>query len=140
MKNYLTKTEADELCKTTEVKDSYNVGELYPHIFSSDDELEFKDGMPLDVAIIWLGTFEINSSIFPKMKCPICGKTELIPYFCGASILSGCHVIKFYCLNCNEKIAFNRVSDYYHEIRNYILKNRQNLKKSEKCNATTVFD
>lgn len=95
MKNYLTKTEADELCKTTEVKDSYNVGELYPHIFLSDDEIEFKEGMALDVAIIWLGTFEINSSIFPKMKCPICGKTELIPYFCGPSILSGCHVIKF---------------------------------------------
>lgn len=106
MKNYLTKTEADELCKTTEVKDSYNVGELYPHIFLSDDEIEFKEGMALDVAIIWLGTFEINSSIFPKMKCPICGKTELIPYFCGASILSGCHVIKFYCLDCHEKIAF----------------------------------
>ena len=132
MKNILTKTEAEKLKQTSKQTKSHYVGEIYPEIFDTDKDLFFDENMSLNVAIIWLGAYELESNLFEKIKCPICGKEEvLIPYFCGASILSGSHIIKFYCTSCAEKIVFNNKSDYYHDIRSYILKNKNTLKPSK---------
>lgn len=128
----LTKTQAEELKKTSAKKDSHNVGEIYPEIFDSDKGLVFGEGMKLDAAIIWLGAYELDSSEFPKIKCPVCGEEALIPYFLGASVLSGAHTIRFYCTKCQERIVFNDKIDYYHMIRDYIFKNQKTLKKSTK--------
>ena len=98
--NYLTKTIAQKLCKTSKKKKSYQVGELYPEIFSHDENIIFDEKTKLNVALIYVGAFELENNLFTKIKCPICNKEDLIPYFCGASILSGAHVIKFHCLNC----------------------------------------
>ena len=137
----LTKTQAEELKKTSAKKESYNVGEIYPEIFDSDRDLVFQEGMKLDSAIIWLGAYELDSSSFPKIKCPVCGKEEaLIPYFCGGSILSGAHIIRFYCLNCGERIVFNDKNDYFHKIRDYIIENRKTLNESKKVKCTKISD
>ena len=132
MKNILTQTEAQQLKQNSDPKNSHNVGEIYPEIFDTDKDFVFDENIPLNVAIIWLGSFELQNNIFPKEKCPICGKEEvLIPYFCGASILSGCHTIKLYCTSCKERIVFNNKSNYYHMIRDYILKNKNTLQPSK---------
>ena len=125
--NFLTKTQAQKLCETSQKKKSYHVGELYPEIFSHDENLTFNEETKLNVALIYVGAFELENNVFSKIKCPICGKEEAIPYFCGASILSGAHVLKFHCLNCKELIATNDLKEYYHSIRNYIVKNKNNL-------------
>ena len=51
---------------------THYTGEIYPEIFSHIKDSELKDGMPLDAAIMWLGSFRLNSGQFPKEKCPIC--------------------------------------------------------------------
>ena len=81
----------------------------------------------LQVGIIWLGAYKLKSSLFQKVKCPICNQETLVPYSCVASVLSGAHIIKFHCLNCKEHIATNKMSSYYHTIRDYIIANRSNL-------------
>ena len=126
--NLLTKTKADILKLTVPERECYSAGELFPNIFDEDSSKEFKEGMILTAKIMYLGNFKVNSSVFPKIKCPVCNKEEsLIPYFCGASVLSGAHVIKFYCTECHEHIAINNNSDYYHKIRDYILEHRKEL-------------
>ena len=132
MKNILTKTQAEILKQTSTPAKLHQVGEIYPEIFDVDFNLDFQVNMPLNVAIIWLGAYELDSNLFQREKCPICGKEEvLIPYFCGASILSGSHIIKFYCTSCFEQIVFNNKTEYYHKIRDYILKNKNSLKPSK---------
>ena len=127
----LTKTEADRLKLTNPAKIFYHVGELFPRLFNEDESRKFYDGMPLEVKIIYIGEFTLESSFFSKIKCPLCGKEEaLIPYFCGASVLSGCHVIKFHCLECKELIADNNNSEYFHKIRDFVIKNRTNFNKT----------
>ncbi len=140
-KTILTKSEAQQLKRSVNPKKKHNVGELYPQMFDSFSECDFGKEIPLECAIIWLGSFRLDSSLFPKIKCPVCGKEEvLVPYFCGASILSGCHVIQFYCTNCKEQIATNNNSDYYHKIRDYILKNRKNLTAGKTICTTICSD
>lgn len=138
-KTILTKSEAQKMKINAKAKKKHNVGELYPQMFDSFENCDFTKEISLECAIIWLGSFRLNSSLFPKIKCPLCGKEEvLVPYFCGASVLSGCHVIQFYCTNCNEQIATNNNPDYYHKIRDYILKNIENLPKGKiKCTVET---
>ena len=135
----MTKTQAEELKKKSATQKTRSAGEIYPEIFDSDEGIIFQEGMKLDVAIIWLGAFEMQSSDFPKIRCPVCGKEEgLIPYFCGGSILSGAHIIKFYCLNCHERIVFNDKISYFHKIRDYALKNRKNLSASSRVKTSTI--
>ncbi len=128
--NILTKTQADILKLTVPEREYYNAGELFPTIFDSDNDntKDFKGNIPLIAKIIYFGNFKADSSVFPRIKCPVCQKEEaLIPYFCGASILSGSHVIKFYCNECKELIAINNNSDYYHLIRDYLIKHKTEL-------------
>lgn len=126
--NILTKSKADILKMTVPERECYNVGELFPQIFDADNVKDYHEGMTLNAKILYLGNFELKSSAFQKIKCPICGKEEaLIPYFCGASVLSGAHVLKFYCKECHEHIAINNNSDYYHKIRDYIFEHRHEL-------------
>ncbi|MCR5266846.1 MAG: hypothetical protein K6E29_09695 [Cyanobacteria bacterium RUI128] len=128
--NLLTSKEAKLLQKTVPERECYNVGELFPTIFAEDETRNFHLGMPLIAKILGLGQYRLKSSIFPRIKCPVCGKEEaLIPYFCGASVLSGCHVIKFYCTECHEKIAVNNQLDYFHKIRDHIIKNGLDINK-----------
>lgn len=128
--NVLTSKDAKLLQRTVPERECYNVGELFPTIFVEDETREFREGMPLITKILGLGQFRLKSSDFPKVTCPVCGKEEvLIPYFCGASVLSGCHVIKFYCTECHEKIAVNNQPDYFHKIRDYVVKNETDFNK-----------
>ena len=124
MKNYLTKTEAEKhyvLKGMSKVVKSRSLGTLYYDMFEHEKGREFKESMPMEVGIVWLWSGTLNSALFSKYKCPCCGKETLVPYYCVGSILSGGHVIKFYCLNCKERIAFNNISDYFHLIRDYCL-------------------
>ena len=108
-------------------------GEFYPEIFSHTKDSELKDGMPLDAAIMWLDSFRLNSKLFPKGKCPICGKEKvLIPYMCGGSILTGNHTIQFYCTNCNEQFVTNDYIEYFRKIYRYAHEHRRELPDSPK--------
>lgn len=131
MKNYLTKTEAEKhyvlKCMSKIVK-SRSLGTLYYDMFEHEKGREFKESMPLEVGIVWLCSGYVDSAEFPKYKCPCCGKETLVPYCCIGSVLSGAHVIKFHCLNCKERIAFNDILDYFHLIRNYCMKNPDKMK------------
>ena len=115
----------------------HSVGEIYPEIFSCSSDFDFKIGMPLETTILYLGAYQLDSTLFPKLKCPICGKDEvLIPYLCGGSILSGSHTIQFYCLNCNEQFVTNDNIEYFRLIYRYVQEHYQNLKLSpvlKKC-------
>lgn len=129
--DYLTETQAKKLAKTSWKKSEPYA--LTPKLFSEeDDKLKFEEDMPLDIGLYHLGSYVVKSSTFKKIKCPICGKIELIPYSCDASIFMGVHFIKFHCMNCGENIAFNNIKDYYNEILNYCVKNRDHLKHSRK--------
>ena len=131
MKKFLTKTEAQKhyiLKKMSKLIKNRSLGTLYYDMFEKEDDLEFKESMPVEIGIIWLCSGYVDSAEFPKYKCPCCGKESLVPYCCVASVLSGAHVIKFHCLNCKERIAFNNISDYFHLIRDYCSKNRDKMK------------
>ena len=131
MKNYLTKTEAEKhyvLKGMSKVVKSRSLGTLYYDMFEHEKGREFKESMPLEVGIVWLCSGYVDSAEFPKYKCPCCGKETLVPYCCIGSVLSGAHVIKFHCLNCKERVAFNDILDYFHLIRNYCMKNRDKMK------------
>lgn len=113
-------------------KTTRNVGEIYPQIFEHDKNITFGENMSLEIAVIWLGTFSVEGSIFPKKKCPVCGREEvLIPYLCGGSALSGCHTIQFYCTHCAERFVTNDNIDYFRLIKDYIIKNKDTLKPSK---------
>ena len=133
--NFFTKTEADYNLKYKKNWKNYGkhrwVGVFYDDMFKNEADREFKESMPMFVVITWLLTgFSgyVDSAEFPKRECPCCGKETLVPYSCGGSGLSGTHMIRFHCLNCKERIAFNNIKDYFHLIRDYCLKNRDKMK------------
>ena len=144
MSKFISKSELEALAiqKPQPNVKSYNIGEIYPTIFESDKGYDFKPELPLDVAIIWLGSYRIeDTSDFTRIKCPICGKEEaLIPYMCGASVLSGAHTIRFYCTNCSELFVTNDDSDYYHKIRDYVIQNKRDLSPSPRFKSCTTID
>jgi len=130
MPKFISKSELET--QKAKNRKTYNVGTIYPQIFSNDEITEFKKGIPLEAGIIWLGAYYIDSTIFPKVKCPVCGKEEvLIPYQTIASVLSGAHTIKFWCSNCNERFVTNDYSEYYHLIRNYVIENKKDFKEEQ---------
>lgn len=101
------------------IKSSYHFGELYRGVLSNDENTNFNSTMDVEVGLSWLGGFSVPCYIFPRAICPNCGKAKLIPYSCIASVLSGCHVIKFHCLNCKDRFATNQTLDYYKIMREY---------------------
>ena len=117
---------------------THYTGEIYPEIFSHTDDSVLNENMPLDAAIIWLGSFRIENGVFPKEKCPGCGKEEvLLPYMCGGSILSGCHTIQFYCTNCRKQFVTNDHIEYFRRIYRYALEHRKELNSSPKFSGCT---
>lgn len=137
MVKFISKSELDS--KKTDNKKSHDVGEIYPQIFSDDSNIDFSGEIKLEAGIIWLGGYQLDSSLFPKEKCPICGKEEiLIPYKTVGSVLSGCHTINFYCKNCGEKFVTNNHIEYFREIYRYIIKNRDKFVSEQKLNNCTV--
>ena len=136
MIKFISKSELDS--KKSDNKNSHNVGEIYPQIFSTDKGPEFKENMQLEAGIIWLGGYMLDNSIFPRIKCPKCGKEEvLIPYKTIGSLLSGCHTIKFWCSNCHERFVTNEHIEYFRLIYKYILNHRHKLKSEQKLNNCT---
>lgn len=136
MIKFISKSESDSL--KPDNKKCHQVGEVYPQIFSNDKGLEFKEGMELEAEIIWLGGYKLDSSLFPKEKCPICGKEEvMIPYKAIGSILSGCHTIQFYCTNCGERFVTNEHIEYFRSIYRYILEHRKEFNPEQKLNNCT---
>ena len=119
---------------------THYTGEIYPEIFSHVKNSELHEGMPLDAAIIWFGSFRLNSRLFPKETCPVCGKEEvLIPYMCGGSRLSGAHTIQFYCTNCQEQFVTNDHKEYFRNIYRYALEHQDELQQSPKfINCTKI--
>lgn len=130
MVKLISKTELDTQ-KSDNTK-THNVGIIFPEIFGNEKVTEFKEGMQMEAAIMWLGAYYIDSSNFPKLKCPVCGKEEvLIPYQTIASVLSGAHTIKFWCSACNERFVTDDYLEYYHLIRNYVVENRKDFKEEQ---------
>lgn len=119
-------------------KKSHNTGEIYPQIFESDKVFEFKEGMQMEAGIIWLGGYMIDSELFPKEKCPICGKEEvLIPYRAVGSILSGGHTIQFWCKECGEKFVTNDYIEYFRLIYKYVQTHKHEFKPEQKLDNCT---
>ena len=80
----------------------------------------------MEAGIIWLGAYMISSDLFPKVKCPVCNKEEvLIPYKAIGSILSGGHTIQFWCKNCEERFVTNDYMEYFRQIYRYIIEHRK---------------
>lgn len=136
MVKFISKSELDSL--KSDNKTSHNAGEIYPQIFSHDERLEFGEDITLCAGIIWLGSYKLDNHLFPREKCPICGKEEvLIPYKTIGSVLSGCHTINFYCKNCGEKFITNDHIEYFRKIKQYIIDNRNNFSDEQKLNNCT---
>lgn len=137
MPKFISKSELDSL--KSDNKKTHYAGEIYPQIFSNDEGLEFKEGMQMEAGIIWLGGYMLDSNLFPKEKCPICGEKEvLIPYKAIGSILSGSHTIRFRCKNCGEKFVTNDHIEYFRRIYKYILNHRHEFKPEQKLNNCTI--
>lgn len=137
MVKFISKSELDS--QKSDNKKSHDVGEIYPQIFSHDEKLEFKEGMQMEVGLIWIGGYKIDSNLFPREKCPICGKEEvLIPYKVVGSPLSGCHTIKFYCKNCEERFVTNEHIEYFRTIYRYVFENKENFLPEQRLNNCTV--
>ena len=135
MVNFKTKSEVEkQLPSNTK---THNAGEVYPEIFSHTKEAELSADMPLDVAVIWLGTFRLKNDLFRKEVCPVCGKETLIPYMCGGSILSGTHTIQFYCPDCHEQFVTNDHIEYFRQIYRYAQEHQDELKPSPKFISCT---
>ncbi len=131
MKDFITKTEAQKhyvLKNISKTIKNRSLGTLYYDMFEKEKDIEFKESMPVEIGIVWLWSGFVDSAEFPKYKCPCCGKETLVPYYCVGSMLSGAHVIKFHCLNCKERIAFNNIKDYFRLIRDYCINNRNKMK------------
>ena len=121
-----------QIRQNSKKRQTVNVGEIYPEIFQHDEGLVFSETMSLNTAVIWLGAYELPQ-IFPRKRCPVCNEEEtLIPYFCGGSILSGCHTIQFYCTKCKEKFVTNDEIEYFRSIKRYILENKFDLKPNKR--------
>ena len=117
---------------------THYTGEIYPEIFSHIKDSELQEKMPLDAAIMWLGSFRLNSGQFPKERCPVCWKDEvLIPYLCGGSILTGNHTIQFYCTNCHEQFVTNDYIEYFRKIYRYVQEHKKELPESPKFTECT---
>lgn len=141
MSKLISKTRLEKNFPAEEIKESYNFGEIFPEIFESDKKLEFKEDMDMEASFTVIGGYTVKSSASPKIKCPVCGKEEvLIPYQVVASGLSGCHIIKFYCLNCHERFVTNNYKRYYKKVFNYVFKNLKNLPKNNKIEPTISLD
>ena len=137
MIKFISKSELDS--QKSDNKTSHYTGEIYPQIFSTDSEVEFKEDMQMEAGIIWLGSYKLDSSIFPKERCPICGKKEaIIPYKAVGSILSGNHTIQFICKECGEKFVTNDYIEYFRKIYKYIQNHRHEFKPEQKLNNCTV--
>lgn len=119
MLKFLTKTDALKIKKIAFPKKVHYVGEFYPEIFDDDEGIEFCEDMEFEAGVFELKSFKLKSNCFPKIKCPVCGKEDSIVYSCVASMLSGAHTLKFYCLSCHESFVIRDI-DYYHLIRDYI--------------------
>ena len=139
MVNFKTRSEVEKQLPS-KTKTHYT-GEVYTEIFYSVKDSELRDGMPLDAAIIWLGSFRLDSNLFPREKCPVCNKEEvLIPYMCGGSILSGAHTIQFYCTNCHEQFVTNDHIEYFRNIYRYGIEHKDELSESPKfINCTSII-
>lgn len=137
MPKFITETELKT--QKSDNQTTHNVGEIYPQIFSTDSaDIKFKAGMKLKAGIIWLGEYLLDNNLFPKEKCPICGKEEvLIPYKAIGSILSGCHTIQFYCTACDTKLVTNDYIEYFRLIYKYILNHRNEFKPEQVLNNCT---
>ena len=136
MIKFISKSELDS--QKSDKKKTHYVGTIYPQIFSTDKGLEFKENMQLEAGIIWLGGYWLDSNLFPKEKCPICGKGEvLIPYQAIGSVLSGCHTIKFWCKNCHERFVTNENIEYFRLIYKYVLEHRHEFGARQKIDHCT---
>lgn len=133
MPKFISKSMLDS--KKSDRKKEHYVGTIYPQIFANDEVEEFKEDMQMEAGIIWLGGYMLDSNLFPKEKCPICGKEKvLIPYKTVGSILSGCHTIKFWCSNCHERFVTNEHIEYFRLIYKYIQNNHQKFKPEQRLN------
>ena len=130
MVKFKTKSEVEKQLPS-KTKTHYT-GEVYPEIFSHTNDSELNEKMPLDTAIMWLGSFQLENGLFKKEVCPVCGKETLIPYMCGGSILSGAHTIQFYCTNCHEQFVTNDHIEYFRQIYRYAREHKNELKPSPK--------
>ena len=138
MPKFISKSKLDSL--KSDNKNSHNVGEIYPQIFSGEEKLKFKPDMKMEAGIIWLGGYMLDNRLFPRKRCPKCGKLEaMIPYKVIGSVLSGCHTIQFYCTNCGEKFVTNDHIRYFRKVYKYILANRHKFKPSQKLNNCTAL-
>jgi len=113
IEKYLTEEQIEELQKKEPPK-------RYPFccLHSSklnNGEIMSKD-MDFQVSVVWYKGFNLKANQFAKIECPICHKVAVLPYFLGASALSGANMFKGYCFNCNTKLAFTS-SQYYHFIK-----------------------
>ena len=111
---------------------THYTGEIYTEIFSHYKNSELNEQMPIDTAIMWLGSFRLKNGLFKNEKCPLCGKETLIPYMCGGSVLTGNHTIQFYCTNCNEQFVTNNHIEYFRQIYRYVKEHKNELKQSPK--------
>ena len=116
---------------------THYAGEIYPEIFSHINSSELNDQMPLDAALIWLGSYRLKSGLFQKEICPICKINTLIPYMCGGSVLSGAHTIQFYCTNCHEQFVTNDNIEYFRQIYRFVMDNINELEPSPKFSNCT---
>ncbi len=127
MPKFVTKTEL--AAQKSDYQNDHNVGEIYPQIFSHDKNLNFSEDMLMEAGIIWLGAYYLENNIFPKVKCPICSKEEvLIPYKVVGSVFSGSHTISFWCKNCHEQLVTNDYKEYFKLIIKYIKIHKEELK------------
>ena len=131
MEKFITKTQAEELKKKIPHKKSYQLGELHPYVFDYKSNQPKIDDEDFKIVSL-LGTYTLKKSEIPKTTCPVCGKDEVVPYFCGASVLSGSHTIKAFCHSCGEMIAFWD-DDYYHMLLHL------SREKGEKQKAEFVY-
>ena len=68
MSKLISKSELET--QKSDHKNTHYVGEIYPQIFSYSEKFEFKDDMPLQTAILYLGSYQLENNLFPKQKCP----------------------------------------------------------------------
>ena len=135
MVNFKRKSEVENQLPS-QMKTHYT-GEIYPEIFSHINDSELNEQMPLDAAIMWLGSFRLANELFKKEICPVCGKETLIPYMCGGSVLTGNHTIQFYCTNCNEQFVTNDHIEYFRQIYRYAREHKNELQRSPKFTECT---
>ena len=64
MIKFISKSQLDS--QKSDNKQTHNVGEIYPQIFSTDNERDFKEGMQMEAGNIWLGGYTLDSNLFPK--------------------------------------------------------------------------